>query len=327
LLAPGFGDGGMGGIHSEFTNTVWVLAGLKAVTEAMDQQGLPDPAGAKPFYQELRAAFLAAARQEMRHHPDGFDYLPMLVKDDPSWSAPREWDRPRPQIAQWALSHAIFPGLVFDKNDPIVQGHIRLMQACTQEDIPAETGWLPHGGLWNYNAAFVAEVYLWAGLTEWARTTFAGFLNHASPLYCWREEQPTRGSLTASYVGDMPHNWASAECVRYLRHMLALEDGRDLRLLAGVGDSELAGGTPLSVAQSPTRFGRVDMTLEPLDGHAGWRLKFRRGAGRAPAEVHIPAILGSGWRFATITGAEARQQGSIMLVTPSAASWEAGWKA
>ncbi len=44
LLAPGFGDGGLGGVRSEFTNTVWVLAGLKAVTEAADRLGLPDPA-------------------------------------------------------------------------------------------------------------------------------------------------------------------------------------------------------------------------------------------------------------------------------------------
>jgi hypothetical protein len=98
--------------------------------------------------------------------------------------------------------------------------------------------------VWNYNAGFVAHVYLWAGLADWARSTFTGFLNHASPLYCWREEQPVRGSLTAGYVGDMPHNWASAECVLYLRHMLALEDGRDLRLLAGVGDFELASAEP-----------------------------------------------------------------------------------
>ena len=326
LLAPGFGDGGLGGIHSEFTNTLWVLAGLKALTEATDRLGLPDPGGAKPFYKELRAAFFAAARQEMRRHADGFDYLPMLVKEDPLWSVPEEWARPRPQGAQWALSHAIYPGLVFDKNDPIVQGHIRLMQACTQEDIPAETGWLPHGGVWNYNAGFVAHVYLWAGIADWARSTFTGFLNHASPLYCWREEQPVRGSLTADYIGDMPHNWASAECVLYLRHMLALEDGRDLRLLAGVGDFELASGEPLSVVQSPTRFGRVDLSLEPLDRHEGWRLKFGRGSGPVPANVQLPATLGSGWRFTKITGAEARPQGEMLLVTPSAASWEAVWK-
>ena len=45
LLAPGFGDGGLGGIRSEFTNTVWVLAGLKAVTEATDRLGLARPGG------------------------------------------------------------------------------------------------------------------------------------------------------------------------------------------------------------------------------------------------------------------------------------------
>jgi hypothetical protein len=327
LLAPGMGDGGLGGIHSEFTNTVWVLAGLKAATEAMDRLGLPDPAGAKQFYAELRSAFFAAAHQEMRRHPDGFDYLPMLVKEDPMWTLPNEWDRFQPQIAQWALSHAIFPGLVFDKDDPIVQGHIRLMQACTQEDIPAETGWVPHKGVWNYNAGFVAHVYLWAGLTDWARSTFTGFLNHASPLNCWREEQPLRGSLTADYVGDMPHNWASAECVLYLRHMLALEDGRDLRLLAGVGDFELASAEPMSVVQSPTRFGRIDLSLEPLDRHDGWRMKFSRGTGPAPANVYIPATMGSGWRFSKIAGAEVRRQGDILLVTPGAASWEVVWKA
>ena len=327
LLAPGYGDGGMPNIHSEFTNTVWVLAGLKAVTETADKLGLPDPGGANQFYQELRAAFMAAARQEMRRHPDGFDYLPMLAKDDSLWSAPDEWDRPRPQTAQWALSHAIYPGLVFAPDDPIVQGHIRLMQACTQEDIPAETGWLPHGGVWGYNGAFVAHVYLWAGLADWARRTFNGFLNHASPLYCWWEEQPVRGSLTADLHGDMPHNWASAEVILYLRHMLALEDGQDLRLLSGVGDLELASGKPLSWLQSPTRFGRIDVNLEPLDRHRGWLLKFERGQGPTPAKVQLPATLGSAWPFAKITGAEVQRQGNILLVTPTAAAWEAVWRA
>jgi len=193
-------------------------------------------------------------------------------------------------------------------------------------DIPAETGWLPHGGVWNYNAVFLAHVYLWAGLPGWARTTFTGYLNHASPLYCWREEQPLRGSLTATYFGDMPHNWASAECILYLRHMLALEDGRDLRLLAGIGDFELAGGEPVSVVQSPTRFGRIDLSLDPLDGHDGWRLQFQRGSGPAPTDICIPATLGSVKRFAKITGAEVQRQGEILLVTPSATSWEVVWK-
>ena len=327
LLAPGFGDGGLGGIRSEFTNTVWVLAGLEAVSEATDRLGLPDLGGAKQFYNELRTSFFAAARQEMRRHAEGFEYLPMLVKGDSQWASADEWDRPRPQTAQWALSHAIYPGLVFEKDDAIVKGHIQLMQACTQEDIPAESGWLPHEGVWNYNAGFVAHVYLWAGLPDWASLTFTGFLNHATPLYCWREEQPIRGSLAADYVGDMPHNWASAECILYLRHLLALEDGQALRLLAGVGSSELADGEPLSLGQSPTRFGRVDMNLEPLDRHQGWRLKFQRSSGPTPANVLLPETLASRFRFTEIHGAQAQVEGDTVSVTPSATAWEAVWKA
>jgi hypothetical protein len=124
----------------------------------------------------------------------------------------------------------------------------------------------------------------------------------------------------------MPHNWASAECILYLRHLLALEDGQALRLLAGVGDFELADGEPLSLAQSPTRFGRLDMNLEPLDRHQGWRLKFQRGSGPQPASVRMPGILGLRFRFAAIQGAQAHLEGNTVFVTPSAVAWEAVWK-
>jgi hypothetical protein len=67
----------------------------------------------------------------------------------------------------------------------------------------------------------------------------------------------------------MPHNWASAECVLYLRHMLALEDGGSLRLLTGIGKPELATGEPFAIAGSPTRFGRISLRLEPLGRERG----------------------------------------------------------
>ena len=318
LLARGMGDGGLGGIRSEFTNTLWALAGLRAVTEAAARLNLAGFDDARRFYDELRAACFAAARQEMRTHPRGFEYLPMLMKEDQQWSAADEWDRPRPQVAQWALSQAIYPGLVFERNDPIVQGHIALMQACTQEDVPAETGWIPHEGLWTYNAMFAAHAYLWAGQADWARLTFHGFLNHATPLYCWREEQPLAGSALAPYVGDMPHNWASAECILYLRHMLALEDGSVLRLLPGVGEPEA-----WSLAASPTRFGPVSLSLEPLGRDQGWRLKFERGAGPEPARVELPQALGRRFRYSEVSGASAVLSGNSVLVAPEARSWSA----
>ena len=327
LLPPGMADGGVGGKRSEFTNTLWVLAGLKALLDAASLLKLSGFEDARLFYNELRTSFLAAAKQEMVQHPAGFAYLPMVSKDDDIWKEPDPWQRPHPQSAQWALSHAIYPGLVFEPSDPIVQGHIRLMQECTQEDIPAETGWLWHGGVWNYNAAFVSEVYLWAGLTGWARRTFHGFLNHATPAYCWREEQPLKESLTATYIGDMPHNWASAECIRYLRHMLALEDGNSLRLLSGIGGPELAAGDFMQIRSSPTRFGRIDLTLEPARRNSDWHLTFQRAAGPAPSRVVLPAHLGWKLQFMTAQGAGVQRENDHILIEPQALKWEAKWTA
>ncbi len=327
LLARGMGDGGLNGIRSELTNTVWALAGLKAASEAADRLGVSGFEPVKNLYGSLRQAFFAAAKQEMRRHTEGFSFLPMLLAEDPQWRNEDEWLRPRPQVAQWALSHAIYPGMVFEKTDPIVQGHIRLMQAVTQEEIPAETGWLDHEGAWVYNGPFVSNVYLWANAPDWARLAFHGFLNHASPLYCWREEQPLRGSLVAGYNGDMPHNWASAECVLYLRHMLALEDGDDLRLLPAFGDPELDTDQPYALAGSPTRFGRVDLKLEPLGRGRGWRMEYRRGNGPSPRNTVLPAAPGSALRLRGIDGAAYRQSGDSVLVDPKAASWSATWGA
>ena len=141
---------------------------------------------------------------------------------------------------------------------------------------------------------------LWAGLSDWADRTFRGFLNHASPLYCWREEQPLQQALVGQDWGDMPHNWASAECVRYLRHMLLLEDGTSLRLLAGA-TSNLEQKV-FSLENSPTRFGRVSLRLELSWGprQSGWKLDFALAgaetAGARPdsGDHHRPAIRSRG---------------------------------
>ena len=279
LLAKGFADGGIGGVRDEFTNTLWVLAGLQALAEVAENEKIDSLKDARQFHNELRAAFFKAASREMRRHEAGFDFLPMVLRNDPEWQLPDLWDRPRPQSAQWALSHAIFPGRVFSSSHPIVRGHVQLMQAVTQEGIPAETGWLHHQSVWNYNAAFVAEVYLWLGMKQAAHDTFVGFLNHASPQYCWREEQPLQSAHVGSYVGDMPHNWASAECIRYVRHTFALEDGDHLRLLAGITAAELELQSPHILAATPTRFGRLNLKLEPLDRGQGWRLVYERSSG------------------------------------------------
>ena len=325
LLEPGFADGGIGGVRSEFTNTVWALAGLKAVAEAAERLGMASLRAARTFYDELRASFVAAAKMEMVRHARGFEYLPMLPHDDPALQDPDPWNRPRPQTAQWALSQAIFPGIVFDKGDPIVQGHIALLQSCTQEDVPAETGWLWHESVWTYNASFSAHVYLWADLPEWADRTFRGFLNHASPLYCWREEQPLQHALVGQDWGDMPHNWASAECIRFLRHRLLLEDGTRMRFLQGMIPANVLDPGVYRLDRTPTRFGRVTLQLEPLAKKQGWKLNVTLEPARKASTVEIPAsIFGS--KFERVLGADFRTPDRNILIDPEAKEWSATWR-
>jgi hypothetical protein len=325
LVAPGFADGGIDGVRSEFTNTVWTLAGLKAVAEAAERVGMNSLRRARTFYDELRVAFLQAARREMVRHAEGFEYLPMLAHEDASTQDADPWKRPRPQSAQWALSHAIFPGLVFAPDDPIVLGHVALLQSCSREDIPAETGWLWHESVWNYNASFAAHVYLWAGLKDWARRTVTGFLNHASPLYCWREEQPLQTALVGQDWGDMPHNWASAECVRYLRHMLVLEDGLRLRLLEGTDAFESKAGATYILEHTPTRFGRVNLDVQPVDGGARNATFEREPSAIAPASVEIPEMFGE-LHLAGVEGAKFQKRGKQVSVDPAINRWRAVWR-
>jgi len=197
------------------------------------------------------------------------------------------------------------------------------MQSCTKEDVPAETGWLWHDSIWNYNASFAAHVYLWASLRDWADRTLRGFLNHASPLYCWREEQPLQHALVGQDWGDMPHNWASAECVRYLRHMLVLEDGVSLRLLAGL-PSRLDEGEVFSLERTPTRFGRVNLSLQPLDGAKGWKLDFELDAKNRPETIELPAMIASKRLNRVVSAAFVSRKGTVEI-DPKSSKWSAFW--
>jgi hypothetical protein len=124
----------------------------------------------------------------------------------------------------------------------------------------------------------------------------------------------------------MPHNWASAECVLYLRHIMALEDGDSLRLLEGIGDFELNGREPFAIEQSPTRFGRISMMLEPINFISGWRLNFERRNGPVPEKLTLPYHLGGKGALQKIDGAEYNIEGDVAVVEPSVESFTAEWK-
>jgi len=135
--------------------------------------------------------------------------------------------------------------------------------------------------------------------------------------------------MVTNYTGDMPHNWASAECIRYLRHSMALEDGEQLRLLAGITDADTKAGTPTLIEGSPTRFGRIGLRLEPLSGKSGWRLSFEREAGPQPSTVSLPSTLGG---FHIVQSPQIKVTGTNVAgnnaeIDPALRRWSVSWKA
>ena len=125
-----------------------------------------------------------------------------------------------------------FPGKVFSANDPLVQGNMAMLKAVEQQGLVQDTGWLKDG-IWTYFGSFYGHAWLWLGQGDKAARTLYAFGNHASPLLAWREEQMPVGQGD-QVVGDMPHNWASAEFIRLVRHSLILERGNELHLFEGM---------------------------------------------------------------------------------------------
>jgi hypothetical protein len=167
-------------------------------------------------------------------------------------------------------------------------------------------------GLWTYFASFHAHAHLWLGDGPKAAEIYYAFANHASPLRAWREEQaPRDAEKTDKFVGDMPHNWASAEFIRLTRHLLLLERGRELHVLEGIPRTWLAAGAITELKDVATDFGPVSLRLEvaadgtgvkltvtPPPGPEGPRIVVHLGAWAAESRAKlVPQKTDAGWEL------------------------------
>jgi hypothetical protein len=253
LMPPGVPDGGIGGVVAEYTNVYWNLAGLKAAVEAARLLKAPEETAWEAEFNDFWAVFQAAVKRDAKADGSGGLVLPILMK-------PQEGIDP--VRGQWAFCHAVFPGRLFGPDDPLARGNMRLLEAHEKEGIILGTGWMADG-LWNYFASFYAHAELWLGNGPKAAEIYYAFANHASPLRAWREEQAPRDAVkTDKFVGDMPHNWASAEFIRLTRNLLVLERGAELHVLEGIPRTWLAPGGVTELKDVATNFGPISLKLE-----------------------------------------------------------------
>jgi hypothetical protein len=261
LIPPGYIDGGLNGnkdkdgnfITAEYTNIYWNLAGLKAMIQAAHWLG--EKKDAKEWekeYADFYTIFQKAAQRDKQTDTFGNEYL--AIPMDKSHQS-------LPQRAQWAFCQGVYPGQIFDQNDPVATGTMNMLQTTLQEGMVMGTGW-DIDGIWTYFAGFYGHASLWIGENKRAYESLYAFANHASPLYAWREEQSPRDLSPEKYVGDMPHNWASAQFAGLAVHLLALDRGNELHLLEGLPPEWLEPNMKTSLKEIATPFGKLTFTLQ-----------------------------------------------------------------
>jgi len=254
LMPIGFGDGGLGGKHREYTNVYWTLAGLKSALTMARWLDKPELAKWQAEYADYWKTFDKARRRDQLVDAAGNTYVPVTMKGE----------QPQlPQRGAWAFLQSVFPGRIFEQDDPLMLGTMAMLDANQREGLIYGTGWIPDG-IWNYAGSFYAHAHLQLGHGRKAAATLYAFANHASPMLCWREEQNVKGA-PEHFVGDMPHNWASAEFIRLVRHLLVLERGDALHLFEGLPHAWVRPGGHLALKQIPTSFGPVSVGMDVDD--------------------------------------------------------------
>jgi hypothetical protein len=274
LIPAGFSDGGLGGMAEEYTNVYWSLVGVRAAADAARWLGKIDTADAwDREYDDFYATFRRAAERDMRDDGKGNRYLPIRMTDNAGIL---------PQKAQWGFCHAVFPGRLFAKDDPLVLGSLAMLEAVEKEGLVLGTGWQT-GGIWNYFASFYAHAWLWQGDGEKAARILYAFANHAAPLLCWREEQGLVGDPAAG--GDMPHNWAGAEFIRLVRDLLVLERGDELHLFEGLPAAWITPGAKVRLNGVVTEFGPISLELTVADDGRTAHLRLAPPMRTPPARI------------------------------------------
>ena len=287
VMPVAFADGGLAGERAELTTVLWTLAGLRYVADAAAVVAPERAHEHRARYEALRDAFLARVPQWTTETPGGLALEMRLPGSGDHHYAPgvadadvRRHRRIGPLTGNWAFCHAVWPGELFDPDDPLVRGLLwQLDRADDDEGVPAETGWLPYQAVWSYYASFAAHAWLYAHRGDKAADYLYAFANHAAPTRVWREEQSLAVSGHGQVCGDMPHNWASTEFIRLVLHLLVFESGPALELLPGLPPSWTG---RVHVSDHPTRFGRVSLELTGTGG-----------AGERDLDV---SIVGPAWR-------------------------------
>lgn len=253
LLPNGNVDGGIQ--HgNDYSNTEYCLSGMKWAINAAKWIGKTEQAATwEEDYNNWFAFFVNKARKDIRKDEKGNTYLPVMINNEQNHEAQR---------GQWAFCQSVYPGQIFDTNLEVhkwAEETVDMLTDHREQGLVISTGWMTNG-LWTYFSSFYGHAMQWLGKTEGIPQLLYDFANHSSPTMVWREEQKPNGK-GYDEVGDMPHNWASAEFIRMVVHMIQLDRGKDLHLFEALPAQWVQAGNVTKLNGIRTPFGRINLSF------------------------------------------------------------------
>ena len=131
LNPPGEIDGGLfnrpDSKRAEFSNIHWNLFGLRAFIQAAHWLGKEESAALwQKEYDDLYATFRKAAARDTIKDSKGNAYVPIFMANE---------GKELLQRAQWTFCHAVYPGQLFTKDDPLVASTMAMLEATGRDVI------------------------------------------------------------------------------------------------------------------------------------------------------------------------------------------------
>ena len=115
----------------------------------------------------------------------------------------------------------------------------------------------------------------------------------ATPTGHWPEA--VHPQTLGGCMGDGQHAWAAADWIMMIHHMFAAEEGDRLILLRGVPAGWIDAGTPLEIGPMHTKFGVLELQIQPAEDRVAvrWNARWRK----VPAEMcfRLPGTAPAEW--------------------------------
>lgn len=257
MLPPGFSDGGIIDIGSEYSSVYCTITGLRAAERLAVKLGHKKEAGEfRQLADDFLTSFNTNRQRDQRRDAHGNLYLPVRVGF--------KGEDPIPQLTQWAFMDAHLNGEGWLPSDhEIVRGSLALLESVEKQGMPVSMGWVP-GGNWAGMGLFYAFQPLILNRPGKVADILYASANHASAVGTWVEEQSLVGQ-PLKLAGDQPHNFAAAMMVHLPAAMLAYDRQGTLHLLGSVPAEWLKPGAVNRLNGYRTAAGEVTLSLTVAD--------------------------------------------------------------